>query len=162
MNLAAKCPNLVSNLVLLGPIKPPPDANRAGPRDRAAKVREGGMAAVADTIISNAFSSRSLQERPEIVAFGRELLSRQDPEGYAQACMSLADSKDPDWDSITAKTVILSGNEDKVSAPQLCQTIKQLLKNAEPEMISLENVGHWHTLEDSGRCVAAIKNMVKK
>ena len=162
MTLAAKSPSLVSNLVLLGPIKPPPDANRAGPRDRAAKVKEGGMAAVADTIISNAFSSKSLKERPEVVAFGRELLSRQDPEGYAQACMSLAESKDPDWNSITARTAIMSGNEDKVSTPQLCQTNKQLLKNAETEMISLENVGHWHTLEDLRRCVETIKSMVKK
>lgn len=143
--LAAKNPSLITRLVLLGPLKAPPDQGRSGARDRAAKVREGGMVAVADTIIGNAFSPLTLKSRSEVVSFGRELLSRQNPEGYALACLSLAESTDPDWAKIQAKTTIVSGSHDKISTPALCQTIAGLLEDA--RVVTLEDVGHWHTLE---------------
>ncbi len=86
----------MTKLVLFGPVKAPPDQNRSGPRYRASKARAGGMTAVADAIIGNASAPPTLKFRPEVVSFGRELLSRQDPKGYALACLSLAESKDPD------------------------------------------------------------------
>ena len=156
--LAAKNPSLVSNLVLFGPIKAPPDQGRTGARDRAAKVRGGGMAAVADTIISNAFAPSTLKSRPEVVSFGRELLSRQNPEGYALACMSLAESKDPDWTKIQAKTTIVSGSEDKVANPTLCKTIAGLVEHTKVQLITFEDVGHWHTLEKPQEAGQAIRN----
>ena len=156
--LAAEEPSLVSNLILFGPIKAPPDQGRAGARDRALKVRAGGMAAVADTVIGNAFAPSTLQSRPEVVSFGRELLCRQNPEGYALACMSLAESKDPDWTAIEAKTIIISGSQDKVSNPTLCQTIAGLMDHKKVEVIPFEDVGHWHTLEKPQEAAQVIRN----
>ena len=159
MTLAANNPDLVTGLVLFGPLKAPPNQGRQGARDRAAKVRSEGMAAVADTIIGNAFSPTTLKSRPEVVSFGRELLSRQNPEGYALACLSLAESKDPEWESIKAKTTIVCGAHDNVSSSALCEAISGLCNDA--KVVTFEDVGHWHTLEKPQEAAQVIKDAVK-
>lgn len=88
------------------------------------------MAKVADTVIGNAFSSKSLKGKPEVVAFARELLSRQDPNGYALGCEALASSQDPEWGAVKAKTTIVIGKEDQVSSPAVCEAIKDNLTSA--------------------------------
>ncbi|KAK4696160.1 hypothetical protein P7C71_g1711, partial [Lecanoromycetidae sp. Uapishka_2] len=161
MTLAAKHPSLVSRLVLYGPIKPPPQAGRDGAKARAEAVRKGGMAAVADTVVGNAFAAKTLKERPEVVAFGRELLSRQNAEGYALACLSLAESKDPDWSAIKADTTIISGSEDKVSNPGVCKAIAELLGHTKVDIVTFEGIGHWHTLENASESVKVLKTAVQ-
>ena len=162
MTLAAKQPSLVLRLVLFGPIKAPPQAGRDGAIARAETVRKGGMAAVADTIISNAFAASTLKSRPEIVSFGRELLSRQNPEGYALACLSLAGSEDPRWKSIKAKTTIVSGAEDKVSNPTTCKAIAENLGGSNVDLITWDGVGHWHTLENAIGSAHIVKEAVQQ
>ena len=161
LQLCAKNPLLIRRLILYGPIKPPPEAGRTGARGRAETVRKGGTAAVADTVVGNAFSAKSLKDRPEIVGFGRELLCRQDKEGYALACEALAESQDPDWANIKAPTVIVSGSEDKVSSPSVCQAFKGLLRNANVKIVTFEGVGHWHTLEDAQGSIKVLKDAMQ-
>lgn len=161
ITLAAKQPSLISRLVLYGPIKPPPQAGRDGAKGRAETVRKGGMAAVADTVIGNAFAAKTLKERPEIVAFGRELLSRQSAEGYALACLSLAESQDPEWKAVKAKTTIISGSEDKVSNPTVCKAIADLLGHNEVDFVTFEGVGHWHTLENAAESAQVLKKAIE-
>lgn len=161
LTLASKHPNLVSNLVLYGPIKTPPQAGKDGAKARAQAVRSGGMAAVADTVIGNAFAANTLKEHTTVVALGRELLSRQDPEGYALACLSLADASDPVWENVKAKTVIVSGSEDKVAAPTVCRAIEENLKNAKVSYHTWEGVGHWHTLENPTGSVEVLRKAVQ-
>lgn len=160
LTLAAKEPSLISKLVLYGPIKAPPQAGRDGAKARAESVRKGGMAAVADTVVGNAFAARTLKERPEIVAFGRELLSRQNAEGYALACLSLAESRDPEWSAIKAKTTIVSGSEDRVSTPALCKAIAEELGHTKVDLVTFEGVGHWHTLENAKESAEVLKAAV--
>jgi 3-oxoadipate enol-lactonase len=156
LTLAANHSSLVSKLVLFGPIKSPPQRGKDGAKARASATRIGGMAKIADTVIGNAFAANSLQSRTEIVGFAREMLCRQDPEGYALACESLANSRDPEWSAIKAKTTIVSGSEDRVATPAVCAAIEQNLTDAEVELVTLEGVGHWHMLEDLGRCKAVL------
>lgn len=162
MTLASQHASLVSNLVLFGPIKPPPQAGKDGATARAEAVRSGGMAKVADTVVGNAFSANSLKNRTEVVSFAREMLTRQDPEGYALACLSLAGSKEPDWGAIRAKTTIVSGKEDKVSAPPVCNAIRDNLANAKVEFLTWENVGHWHTLENAVESAEVVKKAARR
>jgi 3-oxoadipate enol-lactonase len=159
--LAVKEPSLVSKLVLLGPVKPPPQAGRDGARARALAVREAGMEKVADTVIGNAFSPNSLKSRTEIVSFAREMLSRQPPRGYALALESLANSTDPDWGAVKAKTTIVCGSDDKVSPPALCNAIKDLLLNATVDVVTWDGVGHWHPLENTNGTVEVVRKVVK-
>lgn len=119
------------------------------------------MAAVADTVIGNALPAGTLKERPEIMDFGRELLSRQDQEGYALACEALARSQDPNWAKIKIPTVIVSGSEDKVASPPICKTIEELLQEAKVTSVTFEGVGHWHTLENAQESVKILKDAMQ-
>jgi pimeloyl-ACP methyl ester carboxylesterase len=77
----------------------------------------------------------------------QSLLS-QDPEGYAKGCTALAGSTDA---NITLheslhKTLIVTGNEDRISTPEWCSgKLKQILKASES---ILPDVGHWALFED--------------
>lgn len=156
LHLAAKIPDKIKALVLFGPISPPPEAGQKGLKARAAAVREKGMVAIADTVVGNAFAAESYKSRRGVIALAREMLTRQDPEGYALACEAAANSSPPDFDSIKAKVVVVSGSEDKVSTVQAGETTTQKLgSNAKQEV--LESVGHWHMLEAQEEAVEIIK-----
>lgn len=149
LHLAAKRPELVRRLVLFGPVKTPPEAGQNGLKARAKTAREEGMGAVADTVISGSLSPTTLQTRTEVVGFARELLSRQQPEGYALACEALANSSDPEWDKIKAEVLIVGGADDKVSAAPTREAIAASLKQAKKvEKVTWEDVGHWLVLEN--------------
>lgn len=157
LSLAAKRPDIVKQLVLFGPVKTPPEAGQNGLKARAKAVREGGMAAVADTVISASLSPSTLASKPEVVGFARELLSRQHPEGYAQACEALASGPDPQWGKVTAKVTIVAGVDDKVSAGAVLDAITANLTNAETvNRVTFERVGHWHTLENPKASLEAL------
>lgn len=126
MHFAATYLEVSPSLVLFGPVRQLPQAGREGTLARAANVRSKGMAAVADTVISNALAPETLKSRPEVAGYARELLCRQDNEGYAMACDALAGATDPEWNNVKAKVVIVSGAQDKVSAPATCSASKQL------------------------------------
>ncbi|KAJ9193919.1 hypothetical protein DTO166G4_5851 [Paecilomyces variotii] len=159
MHLAASEPNLASALVLFGPAKGLPEAAKSANRNRAVAVRQKGMAAAADAIASAALAPQTLASRPEIVGYVRELLSRQDKEGYAMGCEALAAATDPNWSKIRAnRIVIVSGEEDKVSAPATCRAIKESLGNRNVELVSWSGVGHWHTLEKASEAGKLVKD----
>jgi len=143
---AATYPDRVSKVALLGPVKAQPDAAKAATRARARAVREGGMSAVADTIVAAALSESTRTAKPVAVAAVRELLLGQDPAGYAFACEALADAVDPDFSSISVPVLLLTGDEDKVSPVQVNEELLSTYANAQLNV--LDGVGHWHSLED--------------
>ena len=64
-SLAARRPELVSHLALLGAVPAPlPEAGQQGQHDRAAKVRAEGMAAVADAVMTNATAEATRRDHP--------------------------------------------------------------------------------------------------
>lgn len=162
MHFAATYPEVSPTLVLFGPVRQLPQAGHEGTLARAANVRSKGMAAVADTVISNALAPETLKSRPELAGFARELLCRQDNEGYAMACDALAGAQDPEWSKIKAKVMIVSGAQDKVSAPATCSGIKEALGGTQVELTSWDGVGHWHTLENAKGAGELVKSVAGK
>lgn len=149
LNLAIKRPELVSKLVLMGPPPSPlPQAGSDGAYARAATVRSKGMLGVVDTIINGATSSRTKKENPLALAAIRLSLLGQDPEGYAKACTALAGSVSSTLDvsQLKCRTLILTGSQDMVSPPNVCQRYVDQIKSSELKV--LEDVGHWHLFED--------------
>ncbi|MFF5587973.1 alpha/beta fold hydrolase [Streptomyces hygroscopicus] len=144
---AAAHPGRVTKLALLGPVRAQGAQAKEATRARARTVREGGMSAVADTIVSVATSEQTRTQRPLAAALVRELLLGQDPEGYAAACEALAAAEEPDFASIKAPALLLTGSEDRTSPPAVNDDIFALLPKATLHI--LEGIGHWHTLEAS-------------
>jgi 2-keto-4-pentenoate hydratase/2-oxohepta-3-ene-1,7-dioic acid hydratase in catechol pathway/alpha-beta hydrolase superfamily lysophospholipase len=142
---AAVHPGRVTKLALLGPVRAQAPQAKDATRARARTVREGGMSAVADTIVSVATSEETRTERPLAAALVRELLLGQDPDGYAAACEALAVAEEPDFAGIKAPVLLLTGSDDKTSPPAVNDDIFALLSKARLHVI--EGIGHWHTLE---------------
>ena len=96
-HLAAAEPAMVRSLALFGPLLAPPDQARANIRARAAKARQEGMRGIADALVQAVhFELKPGQRRPVAVAFVRESLMGQNPDGYARSCEALADAQAAD------------------------------------------------------------------
>jgi pimeloyl-ACP methyl ester carboxylesterase len=147
ITLALQHPEIVSKLLLLGPPPTPlPEAGQAGSIARAAAVRKSGMAAVVDTVVTAGTSAKSKDDQIGIAAVRLSLLS-QDPEGYAKGCTALAGASEAlPVVKIKAKTLIVTGDEDKVSPPQVCEKYSTEIKGSKVHVLS--QVGHWHIFED--------------
>jgi pimeloyl-ACP methyl ester carboxylesterase len=146
--LAARHPAKVSALALLGAVREPAEAGRQAQRDRAAVLREKGTAAVAPGVVANAVSETTRQRRPEVAAFVRELVMRQDPEGYARNCEALGAATDPGPVAASLPLLLITGDDDKVGPPEASQELADAHGNATVEI--LPGVGHWTALEAAG------------
>jgi pimeloyl-ACP methyl ester carboxylesterase len=156
LTLAIERPDLVSKLVLFGPPPSPvPEAARNSSIVRAATVRSQGMASVVDAVIAAGTSAKSKTDNHTGIAAARMSLLGQDPEGYAKGCTALAGAVEPlPVSQIRAQTLIITGDEDKVSPPQVCETYAGDIDGT--KAVILPHVGHWHILED----LSAVSNAV--
>lgn len=158
-HLALAEPKLVRGLLLFGPVLAPPDAGRDGLRQRAAKARSEGMAGIADAIVQGALSASSRETQPVTVAFVRESLMAQDPEGYARTCEALADAQAADVSRIDAPALLVTGDEDAIAPPQAARTIASRMSRARAEI--LPRCGHWTPIERATECQALMRGFLK-
>jgi 2-keto-4-pentenoate hydratase/2-oxohepta-3-ene-1,7-dioic acid hydratase in catechol pathway/pimeloyl-ACP methyl ester carboxylesterase len=162
LTLAAKHAELVEKLVLLGPPPSPvPEAGRSASVARAATVRGSGMAAVVDAVVTAGTSAHSKSDNLLAVAAVRLSLLSQDPEGYAKGCTALAGADSAIGVSqIKATTLIVTGDEDKISPPQACEAYAQAIKGTKVEV--LKHVGHWHAFEDVEGVAAVVRPFLQR
>src|SRR5262249_59391130 len=109
-------PGLVRGVWVSGPLPARPDAARQGLRARARKARSAGMADIADAVVQAATSADTKRNQPVAVACIREMLMRQDAEGYARTCEALAAAEAADAARIACPTLLVAGDEDAVAS----------------------------------------------
>ena len=143
--LAAKHPDRVTHLALLGAVNVPGEAGQKAQRDRAATVREKGQIAVADAVMTNATSETTRREQPAAAALVREMVLRQDPEGYARNCLALAGATDPGPIDPSIALLLLTGDEDKVGPPEASKALADAHGSAAVEVF--DQCGHWTAVE---------------
>jgi len=160
LNFMLSNPSLVGKLVLIGPPPSPlPDAASKGAYARAAIVRSSGMASVVDAVVDAGTSAQSKQTNPIAIAAVRLSLLGQDPESYAKATWALAGAtQELMVEQIQAKTLIITGDEDKVSPPSLCEKYASRIQDS--KLVVLNNVGHWHVFEDVDGVSQAIEKFL--
>ncbi|KAL3469169.1 hypothetical protein BJX99DRAFT_241916 [Aspergillus californicus] len=150
LKLALDSPALVSRLILLGPPPSPlPAAGSSGSFARAETVRSSGMLSVVDAVVNAGLSAETKANNPMAVTATRLSLLSQDPEGYAKACMALARSAEETLDvgQVACRTLIVTGDQDAVSPPALCQAYSEKIQQ-EVQVKVLQGVAHWHLFED--------------
>lgn len=147
-SLAARYPGRVSALALLGAVREPAEAGRQAQRDRAAVLRAEGTGPVAPGVVANALSEATRRDRPAVAAFVRELVMRQDPEGYARNCEALAAVTDAGPIDPTLPLLLITGDEDKVGPPEASHELATAHGNATVEIVA--GIGHWTALEAAG------------
>ncbi|KAI9691955.1 MAG: hypothetical protein M1820_009663 [Bogoriella megaspora] len=155
---ALQHPQLVKQLILIGPPPSPlPQAAGEGCVKRAATVRDGGMSAVASTVVAGGTSEKTKSYNPLAIAAVQQSLLAQDPEGYAKGCTALAGSAHNTIEvgKIECPTLIVTGDEDKISPAAHVQEMAKRLRNA--KSVVLSGVGHWHGFEDVNGLSSAVQ-----
>ena len=158
---AVQHPHLVKKLVLMGPPPSPlPNAVGEGCIKRAAAVRAGGMSAVAPTVVTGGTSEKTRSRNPVGVVAVQQSLLAQDPEGYAKGCTALAGAAQSTVEvgKIECPTLIVTGDEDKVSPPAHVQEMTSKLRDG--KSVVLPGVGHWHAFEDVDGLCSAIQGFL--
>lgn len=155
-HMAVLQPALVSGLALFGPLLAPPDAARNGLKVRVEKARgEGlrGMHDIAETLVNASLSADSRARLPLAVAFVRESLMRQDPEGYARTCEALAGAQAAAVEQIKAPLLLVTGDEDGVAPPQSVRSMGERFQAASNvKVVVLPKCGHWTPIERPDEC----------
>ena len=154
-HLAAKEPNAVRSLALFGPLLAPPDQARPNIKARASRARQEGMQGIADALVQASLSSHSKQKQHAAVAFVRESLMAQDPDGYARSCEALAEMQPADASKIGCPTLLVTGDEDVVSPPQSVRMMGQKIAGSRVETV--RGCGHWTPVEKPDECIALLK-----
>lgn len=157
-HIALRNPKLVKSMVLLGPLLAPADAGRQGLRERAATARAQGMQPIADTIVQASTAAATRREQPVAIALIREMLMRQDAEGYARACEALADAAPPDVAPIKCPTLLLTGDEDPIATATGMRAIGARLAGSRTRVVA--KCGHWATFERPRETAAALEEFL--
>lgn len=157
-HVAARRPERIRSLALIGPLYAPPDAARPAIRDRAAKARAEGMVGIADAIVQGGTSADTKAHRPEVAAFVREILMRQDPEGYARTCEALAAAEPADVSRITCPTLLITGDEDGTAPPTAVRALHRRIEGSSLRI--LDRCGHWTTVERPAEVNEALVNFL--
>ena len=115
--LAAQAPERISSLVVCcATITPMP--SRQAWLDRAALVRSGGMAAIAEMMPPRWFTPDFIAREPAAVALVLDMLRGTDPGGYAGCGEAIAGMDlRPALAAIKAPTLVIAGAEDPAAPP---------------------------------------------
>jgi 3-oxoadipate enol-lactonase len=159
-HLAAAEPSKVASLALFGPLLAPPQTAREAIRARAAKAREGDMQPIADSLLQVSVSSETRNRKPTAVAFVRESLMRQDPQGYARSCEALAEMQAADTSRIACPTLLVTGDEDAVAPPSSVRAMGDRIKGSRVEV--LRGCGHWTPVEKPEECISLLKRFLER
>jgi pimeloyl-ACP methyl ester carboxylesterase len=163
-HLAVAAPKLVRSIALFGPLMAPPEPARVAIRGRAAKARgEGvaGMHEIALGLLGAAISADTRQRAPLAVAFVRESLMRQDPDGYARTCEALAEAEAAAVERIEAPVLLVTGDEDGVAPPQSVRAFADKLHGAKNvRVVVLPKCGHWTPIERPEECARELRDFL--
>ena len=144
-HFAVAHPGAVEKLVFIGVNRAPPEARRQAIRERVAKVRADGIDAIVETVVKGGLSPHTVEDKPEVVAFVRELLTRQPTEGYARSCEAMAASVAADVSGIRVPVLLIAGRDDAISPVANSEALAAELAGSRVEII--ERCGHWHPIE---------------
>jgi pimeloyl-ACP methyl ester carboxylesterase len=154
-HLAVERPELVKSLVLFGALTEPTQAGRDAFRERARNARAGGMSAIADTVCERSTAAETKSRNPAAVAFVRETILRQSPEGYARSCEALAESYAADVSRIRVPTLMITGDEDASTPPSMARELASRIAGARAMIVP--RCGHWPTIERAHEVNAELK-----
>ena len=118
------------------------------------------MFGIADAIVQAALSSSTREQLPVVVAFVRESLMAQDPEGYARTCEALSAAQPAAIEGIAVPTMLVAGDEDAVAPVQVARDIANRIGGAQVEVLS--RCGHWMTAERATECQSHLRRFLER
>lgn len=144
--LAIRHPELVRALVLANTTGLYPETARQALAQRIAAVEQGGMAAVADSVIERFLHADFRAAEPAVVQTLREQLLRCDAAGYVACCRAVAAVNWlPRLPEIHCPTLVLAGARDLGAPPAMAQAIAERIPGAQLQVF--ENASHLSVFE---------------
>ena len=159
-HIATKSPSLVRSLALFGALAEPYPDMREGMVQRAAVARSEGMFDIAEGISSYALSPSSFEAQPVTVAYVREGIAAQDPEGFARNCLALAEATATRIELIRCPVLLVSGDEDRVTPLSGARALADKLADARVEVLS--RCGHWPMLERAAESQRLLRDFLAR
>lgn len=156
--LAIAHPHLVRGLLLANTVAWNPPASQDGLAQRAAAVRESAMVAVADATLERFLSAGCRNHQPELAAAVRAQLLRAEPQGYAQACLAIAET---DWraqlGAIACPVQVVAGSVDPGCTVPVAQELVDGIADAR---LTVLDAAHLSVLEQPAGFAAALQALL--
>jgi 3-oxoadipate enol-lactonase len=107
----------------------------------AERVRQSGMEAIVDVALKRLFPEDFIAVNPDIMAERRNALVKTNPEFFAEACYALAAlDLTADIGRIRNPTLVVVGERDAATPPEMARTLAKALPNA--DLIEMPGCGH--------------------
>lgn len=158
-HIAVSRPECVASLALFGPIREPAEAARERLRERAQLARSEGMCGIADQLLQSGLSSATHTDNPTALAFVRESHMRQDKEGFARSCETLAAAKAVDLARIACPALVVTGTDDAIAPPGVAYEFGDKIDDC--RVLILPRCGHWTPIEKPQECASALADFLR-
>ncbi|MGC1627583.1 MAG: 3-oxoadipate enol-lactonase [Candidatus Acidiferrales bacterium] len=137
-------------------------AARIGTQDgwnaRIKTVREGGMASVADAVVSRWFTDGFVKKSPAVVEATRQMLLRTPPEGYVATCAALREMDQRETVArVSVRTLVIAGAHDAVTTPVDAHFLVDRIHAAQHVEL---NSAHLSNIEDAEAFTTALINFL--
>lgn len=155
IELAARHPDLVSSLLLVGgfPSLPPAGKERMAARAKTAEAE--GMAAVADMVAAGALGASTHHTQPALVGLFRAVLLANDPHAYAAAARAVVETDVAEaMGKVRCPALILLGSQEQVAPLSTAMALKAGIPHGVVRIIP--NAGHLPFLEQPAAFNAAV------
>ncbi len=132
--LGMHAPSRISHLIVANSapqIAPPQLWN-----DRIATVRQNGMSAIADGVAHRWFTADFIRREPDTVDAIKRMIIDTPLEGYVSCCVAVRDFDVRDgMGKIKLPVMIIAGDADPATPPQLTQQISQAISGSRFELL---------------------------
>jgi 3-oxoadipate enol-lactonase len=123
--VAMRKPDAVQGLALLAPTRTPvPSVAQQRHLERASRLRSGGTPAIVDEVLRDAIGPTTLTRHPVRAAFVRELVLRQDPEGFARNYEAASTADDPGALPANIPVLLVGGAEDQLGSADIAVALQ--------------------------------------
>lgn len=155
------CPERISGLVLAN-TRPDPDSEemREGRKEMAHRVSREGVEALIGPMMPRLLAQDTLRSEPGIVEHVKSMILECSPDGVVAALGAMGDRPDsiPLLKEITVPTLVIGGEEDAVSTPEVMGAMADDIPGA--HHVTLPGVGHLSNLEDPRRFNEALEGFL--
>ena len=130
-------------------------------RERAATARAKGLAGMVEFQLTRWFSDRFRAEHPEVMRAAAEVLTKNDVEGYAAACLMLGDT---DLRSllpqIQAPTAVIVGEDDYATPVAMSRQLHESIRGA--TLAILAGGRHLTPIESPERIASELRSLLQR
>ncbi len=156
-------PERISALILAN-TRPDPDSEeiRENRNNMARRVREEGVEVLVEMQMEHLLSSNTRENKRDIVNKVETLMLESSPDGVVAALGAMRDRPDsePLLSDTTVPTLVIGGEEDEISSPEVMGAMAAKIPNSEHHTIS--GAGHLSNLEAPEEFNGALKDFLAR